>query len=393
MWDKWEAFWQGRVSLSAWGEKLAQFLTEAWRDRIVFYHTSRSVRGLRAKVSPEDFKRLRRAARLTHTRVRITSKKGLPFALRRWQRRKGLLAGFIIIVLSIAISSQLVLFITVSGVQTIDAGEIRQEAAVLGLERGVWHGELDLNEIARNLQEKIPEAAWIGIQRTGTRVEIKVVEKKRPQVPSETGNLVAAKAGLVQDIMVIQGVPLVHEGEIVRKGQALIRPAPKYVDNKNESSSQPDLVARGFVRGRVWYSDEQEVLLVEDKTVESGSVAHGWGIKIGSRVIMVTTPNSPYEKVNTDVQVHSASAWRNWRFPVEIITITYYELETIHVERSGPEARALAEEQARAAVRGKITPGAKVVEETVKVMPSAAGTERVRIEVETYEDLAVYANP
>ena len=152
-------------------------------------------------------------------------------------------------------------------------------------------------------------------------------------------------------------------------------------------------MARGFVRARVWYSAEKEIPLVEDKIEESGRVATGWGIKFGSRVIMVTTQNSPFEQTEKEVFSQYLVPWRNWGFPVEGIRVNYKELHNVHLERSITEARNLAEQTARTEVQMKITPGVPIVEENVKVLPSNSGAERVRVEVETYEDLAVYANP
>ncbi|MDP4127597.1 MAG: sporulation protein YqfD, partial [Bacillota bacterium] len=266
----------------------------------------------------------------------------------------------------------------------------------LGLKTWAYSKRLDLNQIAKALQEQLPDAAWIGIERNGTSIKIKISEKIRPSIPKEAGNLVANHAGLVKEIMVIQGTPQVHEGEIVRAGQVLITQVanPSLQGKSNTSNSIPQVsTARGFVRGRVWYSSEKQIPLVEDKVEESGKVATGWGIKFGSSVIMVTTQDSPYERANKEVTSPFSLSWRNWSFPVEVIKVSYKELHDVHQERSIDEARHLAEQAARTEVQGKITPMVPIVAESVKVLPSNSGAERVRVEVETYEDLAVYANP
>ena len=108
---------------------------------------------------------------------------------------------------------------------------------------------------------------------------------------------------------------------------------------------------------------------------------------------MITTPNSPFSQVNQEVVGAPLLSWRNWRFPVEVINISYKELSQVHIERSSSEARQLAENLALAEVHKKIPKGVGVLEETVRVMPHPEGQEKVRVEVETYEDLAVYANP
>ncbi|GAB6173339.1 sporulation protein YqfD [Paradesulfitobacterium aromaticivorans] len=390
--NKARSFIYGQVYFLAQGNDISGFINEAVRDKVVLFNAQRSERGLKARVKLEDFRKLRRAARTSHSRVRINAKYGLPFILRRWWRRKGLLAGLAIIVIAVSILSQMVLSITVSGNKNLSADTVIKQAETLGLKKWVWHKNLDLNALSKVLQEQTPDAAWIGIERTGTHVEINIVEKIRPVVPSQAGNLIAAKAGLIREIMVIQGVPQVHEGETVRAGQVLIVQGPIPAGPGIPASAQ-NSAAKGFVRGRVWYTAEGKVPLVESKVEESGQTAIGWGIKFGSRVIMVTTPQSPYAQADKEVGSRPVLAWRNWRFPVELISVKYKELVQNNYERAALEARQEAEEHARAEVYAKITPGAKVVEEAVKVLPAGSGVERVRIEVETYEDLAVYTNP
>ncbi|HZK85534.1 MAG TPA: sporulation protein YqfD [Desulfosporosinus sp.] len=410
MLERFRAFWQGRIFFMAIGDQLASFLNQILKDGVIVYHTQKSKRGMRAQVKLADFRRLRRAARQTHTRVHIMAKYGWPFIAARWWRRKGLLTGLAIIALVLTVLSQLVLSISVTGNHNVIAADVLQRAEKLGLKNWAYSQDLNLNQIAKALQDQLPDAAWVGVERNGTGVLIKISEKIRPTIPLEAGNLVASRAGIIKEIMVIQGIPQIHEGETVRAGQVLITqalnpspptttsapnavPNPAVINPKSSQLTAPTSMARGFVRARVWYSAEKQVPLVEDTIEESGKLAIGWGIKFGSRVIMVTTQDSPFEQNNKEVTSHSLKLWRNWRFPVEVIRVKYKELHSVHLERSIAEACQLAEATARTEVQQKMTPGVLVVVENVKTIPNISGAERVRVEVETFEDLAVYANP
>ena len=384
-------FWSGRILFIARGEQLARFVNLVSKEGIVLYHTQRSEQGMRAQIKLGDFRRLRKAARRTHTRIHIVAKYGWPFVAVRWWRRKGLLVGILIIASFLTVLSQLVLSISVLGNKNLSTEDVLERAEKLGLKTWVYAKKLDLNTIAKALQDQLPDAAWIGIERQGTSIQIRVSEKIRPSIPNEAGNLVASHAGIVREIMVIEGTPLVHEGETVRAGQVLIQ-SPAGNTMKAKGTSSP-AVARGFVRARVWYSSEAKMPLVEDKVEESGRVAVGRGIKIGSRVIMLTTQKSPFEQSRQEVIAQSLKLWRNWRFPVEGIKVNHIELRNVHIERSVAEARQLAEQAARAEVQKKVAKGVPIVLETVKVLTNGSDSERVRVEVETYEDLAVYANP
>jgi similar to stage IV sporulation protein len=390
--EKLMAFLRGRIYFVARGDQLTDFINEVLQDRIVLFQAQRSEKGLRAQVSLKDFFRLRRAARKSRSKIRIIAKYGWPFIAIRWRRRKGLLVGLLFIAIALICLSQMILSVSVSGNKVLSSQTILEKAASQGLRCWVWQREIDPNKIAAVLQEQIPDAAWIGIERTGTHVQITVVEKIHPKFLSETGNLVAGKPGLVQEVIVIQGQPQIHEGEIVRAGQLLISQEPVLNGTTTENNS-PQTAAKGFVRGRVWYSGEAIVPLIEDKVEESGRVAIGRGIKIGSRVIMITKPNSPFSLVNEEAEGIPLLSWRNWRFPVELISIRYKELSRSHIEHSPSEARKLAENLALTEVYKKIPEGIKVIEEVVREMPHTDGQEKVRVEVETYEDLAVYSDP
>ncbi|HVJ50195.1 sporulation protein YqfD [Desulfitobacterium sp.] len=397
-------FWHGRVIFAARGDQLARFVNEGIREGIVFYKTQKSERGLKAQVKIADFKKLRRAARLTHTRVHILAKYGWPFIALRWWRRKTLIAGILLIGITLAVLSQMVLSIEVKGNKVIPTEQLLQSADNLGLKTWVWQKNVDTRKIAEALVEEFPDVAWVGIDNQGTQININVKEKIRPIVQTERGNLVASKTGIIQELMVIQGTPLVHEGETVKAGQVLIeapvnldnpsaQPKPGVVSKPNPTLPHAIPAAKGFARARVWYSAEGKVPLTEDKIEESGRSAKGWGIKIGNRVIMVTTPESPFPQVTKEVKIYAYTFGRNWHLPVEILSIDYKELETVHLERTKAEAQQIAEKEAKAELQSRISPGASIIEETVRVLASSGEVERVRVETETYEDLAVYPNP
>lgn len=399
MFSKLGRYYKGRVYIKARGERLSEFINEALKDNVVFYNTRRLPDSFTAEVNIDDFSRLRRAAKSTGVEIRIRAKYGFPFVAVRWRKRKGLLVGLFLIFAAITILSQFVLSVTVEGNSRVPAEEIMAEAQKLGVKKWVVKRELDLDRLSKQLQENIPDIVWVTMEERGTNINIKVVEKTVPQKLMFKGDLIAAKTGVVEDIMVIQGEPLVHEGEMVKAGQVLIKATggmKEYsfdVSGQSGASKESTInvpVAKGFVRGRVWYSSEKKVPLTEDIPRETGKTANGWGIKINDRVIMITNLESPFDNTVKETKSYNLPGWRNWRFPVEIINIHYKEIQTIHVKRTISEARQLAETLAREELKEKITPGAKVLREKVRIMSSGKGVEHIRVEAETYEELAVY---
>ncbi|RNC29885.1 MAG: hypothetical protein AWM53_00105 [Candidatus Dichloromethanomonas elyunquensis] len=377
-------YYEGRIYIKALGSSLSEFMNQALKEGIVFYNGRRLKDSFVAEINTKDFRPLRRIAKENKVKLKIRAKYGFPFVALRWQRRKGLIIGLFLIFAALAILSQFVLSVSVEGNERIDSGRIITEAQKAGLNRWVLKSGLHLDQMSKQLQESIPDLAWVTMEERGTNIRIRVVEKKLPQKVEFTGDLIAGKTGFVDNVIVIQGIPVVKEGQTVKKGQVLIKAS----GGMTEYSF--DMAAKGFVRGRVWYSSEKKVPLTEDITEKTGKVAHGWGIKIKDRVIMITNQKSPYSESFQETKSYALPAWRNWRFPVEIIKVQYEETQKVHVERTVSAAKELAETLAREELKGKIPPEAKVLQDKVRVLSSEKGVEFIRVEIETFEELAVY---
>ena len=105
---------------------------------------------------------------------------------------------------------------------------------------------------------------------------------------------------------------------------------------------------------------------------------------------MITNQDSPYLESIKENKIYALPAWRNWHFPVEIIKVRYEEIQKTWIERTVSEARQLAERQAREELIERIPPDAKTLQDRVRIRSSEKGLEYVRVEVETFEELAIY---
>jgi similar to stage IV sporulation protein len=398
MFNRAARYLRGRVYILTQGEGLAAFLNQALKDGIVFYNGRRLPDAFLAEVSTEDFRRLRKAAKKAGIKVRLRAKYGLPFVLLRWQRRKGLILGLLLIFAALTVLSQFVITISVEGNDRVATEQLLAEAEELGLKRWVLKKSLDLDSLSRELQEGNEDIIWATMEERGTNIRIRVVEKTLPQKVLYRGDLIAAKTGFVDDIIVIQGIPVVKEGDTVKEGQVLIKAAGGMTEYSFDVGSKAGAkenavdapAAKGFVRGRVWYSAEKKVPLLEEITEKTGKFANGWGIKLTDRVIMITNQESPYPESIQESEIYALPVWRNWRFPVEIIKTHYEETQKKQVERTVSEARELAEALAREELKKEIPPEAKILQDKVLVLSSEKGVEHIRVEVETFQELAVY---
>jgi similar to stage IV sporulation protein len=168
----------------------------------------------------KDFKRIREIAKKTKCRIKIQKKRGLPFLLHRYKKRK-IFASFLMIILFIIVAlSNFVWNIDIISESNIDKEELLNNLKECGLNIGILKSKVDTKEIINNIRLNRDDIAWIGIKVKGTNAIVEVVEAdKKPEIIDENEycNIVSEKDGIITKINVQNGTALVKVGDIVTK--------------------------------------------------------------------------------------------------------------------------------------------------------------------------------
>lgn len=360
------------------------------------------------KVRLYGIKPLRHVARMAHCRFQITKREGLPFFISKLRRRKALLGGALAFVLTLYLLSSFIWIIDVTGNQFSDRKKIMQIARESGLYRGVPKWFVKTSKVEENVMRQVPGLSWVGVYIDGTKVSIKVVEKVLP--PSDNleqpADVVAIKDGLIKEILVLSGHPVVNEGDIVKAGQVLISaviPPPENEEQKNtdeqldEQSNELEdeeriryVHAQGIVRARIWYEGYEEMKLVEKSILPTGQEITKLCIKFGGKEIILMGPRqAPYVHYDKQTVSKRLPQWRNISVPVEFITIKYREVKPNIKKYSIVQARRLTGIKVLESIREQIPPGAKILNEQLREVETNELEDiiRVRALVETLEDV------
>jgi len=359
------------------------------------------------KVRLSGVRPLRNVARMTRCRFEIVEKAGLPFTIVRLRRRKALLIGALFFVAALYLSSSFVWFINVSGTKSISEQEVKAIARQSGLYPGAFRPAIDGGKIEKIIINRLPQVSWVGVYFDGTRVEIKIVEKVLP--PNNNLNakidIVATKDGLVKQILVLRGQPLVQEGDTVKTGQVLIDsaiPPPQQeeaeLENQEEGAREPQVDeqavkyvhARGIVKASVWYEGYKEVPLVEKGENYTGHEITKLCIKIGAKEIILMGPRDvPFAEYDTRADCKKIPAWRNFSIPVEFIKVKYLEKVDYTKTYSKAEALRRAGESAVAEIEKDIPSGARVMNKHFEEVKLAETENMVRVKalIETIEEI------
>lgn len=407
------SFLSGTVVILVEGNNLEKFINMSFGRGLLLWDIKRvDEKKMVVSVRLSAIYPLRHIAKATNCSISFSQKRGLPFWWKKILRRKFLFGGAIFCILATFLLSSFVWSVEITGNEKISENEIRQSALQAGIKPWVWvHSFLPL-EAEKSIREDFEELSWVGISLDGTKVKIEVVEKIAPEfVDNSPSNIVAKKSGLIEEVLVLTGNPLVNKGEVVLEGQILISgiippledsleqkqkeaKGENEEENLEESEEGLDKIVRaeGIVRARVWYEGYGEVYLEEEKIRVIGDYLYQIYCKFGDKEIKLKGIEAiPSGYKLQDREVKKPLQWRNLFVPVEVIIEKYCKLEEFTEVRTVTQAYNLAKEEALKEIRKQMSSTAKIlVQEDKRVsVENEDNLVRVKVFAEVLEEIGV----
>lgn len=355
------------------------------------------------KVRVSSFKALRHIAKKVGCHISIEEKRGFPFFMAYLLKRKMLLAGAFTFLITLYLLSSFVWFIEIQGAKNIPKQTLLLSLKQVGLDKGTPKWEIKTNEIENKLGKKVPELAWVGIKIKGTKAIVEIVEKKLPdkeQQTKEPAHILAAKSGVIKEILVMTGEAVVKEGQLVKKGQVLIsgiimptvpqEQNPLTSEQQEEPISEPKYVhAKGIVKARVWYQVIGDTKIVQTKYEPTGRTVSNLRIKIGAKEIILKGPkNIDFKHYKKEEKFTKFIGWRNIEFPVEVISTTYFETKEIRLNVGYKKAKQLAIGAAQLNINKKLPSNAEVIRKKIEeVKVDDPNRVRFKVTVEAVENI------
>ena len=370
----------GFLHIRVIGDGLEHFTNLSMMRGVVMWDIHRQDDALTAKVGLSSFAGIWPLASRSGCRLRILGKQGLPFLWRNLKKRPVLLASFVIMMLMVVALSRYVWFVDVSGVGPVQRAAILRTVQRAGLEPGVLKRGLDTRTIERYVLLNMPDMVWVAVRVEGLRAVVEVASRQHSwEIDSGlSGDIVAAKHGVITKLLVLAGEALVNEGDTVWSGQVLIQ-APASEDGPGQ--------ARGEVRARTWYQAYGETPLKQSRLYATGRTYVREVLRWGDHeLVWKGREQVPFQEYETYTNQRTLSFWRNIVLPVELITHTYRESEWVEFSFSVDEARSQAALNAQVAAKSRIPPDAELGEVMLEVVE---GTEAigVRAIIETIEEI------
>ena len=340
---------------------------------------------LEFELSVSDFFGLRPYLKETGCRVHVTKRWGLPFLLVKAERRKLFAGGIVLFFALIFMLSSLVWSIEIQGNVKLTEDQIRLAAKQEGLYPMQWSFRLaDADILSKQLVRKLPGSSWVGVEKKGTKVIIQVVESTIPERASlETPrHLVASADAVVTEIIAEAGRPVVRKNTRVKKDQTLISGT---IGGEEFSRT---VVAKGKVRGLVWYEFEISSPLVQHVKVYTGEKKTKWFAVIGSRALQVSGyGDNPYSSSEA-IRHEEKASWRNWSLPIGRMKETVMETRMEDRTLTEEEAKSTGILQAKAEVLIKAGSDAVIRDEIVLHEKADNGKVYMKVLFEVEESIA-----
>ena len=343
----------GYVNILVEGYFVEKFINICNKQKIFLWNLKRSKTTIiYTNVSIKDFKKLKPIAQKTKCKIKIKSKKGLPFIFNKYKKRKIFVIGLAMVLITIFTLSKFIWNIEVIGNEKINADEIIQIANENNLKIGKFKNKVDTKKIINKLRLERDDIAWIGIEIKGTNAIIKIVESiPKPNIidDEEFCNIVATKDAIIKKISAQNGTPVEKEGEIAKKGTVLIA---GWLEGKYTGTRY--VHATGSVQGKVWYTQKERIYFKQQKKEQTGNVENKYSLNINNFKINFNKGVSKFKNYDTIETNKKVKLFSNFYLPIELIKITNTEVNITDITYTLEEAKNIGIEKAKQELNNKI---------------------------------------
>lgn len=375
-------YFTGYVKIKVEGLFLERFINICVSKKILLMDIKREKSTIMyANVGIADYKKLKQVARKTKSKIKIQRKKGLPFIIKKYRKRKIFGILFVVILALLIVSSNYIWNIEISGNVKITNQEILQSLEESGLKVGLSKNDIDINAVISKIRLDREDIAWIGITVKGTNAIVKIKEAaKAPEVIDENKfcNIVANKTGMITKINVQNGTANVKVGDIVEEGDILVN---GYLEGKYTGTRYVHGAAT--VEAKIWYTKKEKAMLKQQIPVQTGNEEKKYGIKFKKNQINLFKTLSKFEKYDTINENKKIILFSNFYLPIEVVKITNKEYVLQDVTYTNEEQTQILTEKLKKELLEEIGEQKNIVNVNVNTYSQ---DEAVEVEV-TYEVL------
>jgi len=321
----------GYVRITVEGYYIERFINICTTNKILIWNLKRE-KGvkLHLNIGIQDFYRAVKVAKKLKCKIKIEKKRGIPFLLNKYRKRKVFLISLIIIIIALCISSNYVWNVEIQIEENAQLEHLEQDIKEAGLSIGMSKSKVNTQEIVNKIRLKRNDVSWIGISIKGTNAIVKAVKaKEAPEIIDEKEycDIVAKKGGVITQIIAQNGTAQVNVGDQVEQGKILIKGIMegKYTGIRYVHSL-------GEVKAIVKYEKTAQFPLKEEQNVKTGNKEEKYRINFNNFQINFYKTLSKFKIYDTIEAEKKFKLFSNLYLPISVTKITNEEVEKISKE-------------------------------------------------------------
>lgn len=334
----------GYVRVVIEGYYIERFINICTINKITIWNLKRDKNvKLELNIRLKDFKEIVRVAKKTKCKIKIKSKRGIPFILHKYRKRKIFVFFLVIIIGLILFSSNFVWNIEIKEENDMPLENIMEDLEENGLKIGEWKQKINTKELINKIRLKRKDIAWMGIELKGTNVIVKIVKAdEKPNIVNENEfcNIVSDKTGIITKINAQNGTINVKVGDTVSVGTTLIN---GWLEGKYTGIRY--VHAKGQIQAKVWHTKNKKIYYKQEIKQETGNVENKYNIKFNNFKINLHKGVSKFKIYDTITVEKKFKIFSDFYLPISIEKTTYKEQENKEKIYSTEEAKKLGIEE------------------------------------------------
>lgn len=332
----------GYVIINVTGFSVERFVNLAAHRGIYIWDVCPQGTGITMKVSIEGFRMLKEASRKTKCHVKIVGRRGLPFTMNRYRKRKILMVGLLFFVMALYALSSFIWVVEIEGNDRITVESLLKSCDEKGLSPGSYKGKIDTKNLSELLIEEFPDISWVSVKIHGTNALISIVETiPETEIVDRTTpcDIVAKKDGIIESVATSAGTPLIKPRDIVQAGQLLVSSEVLMKDGDIEVGKSY-VKAQAQVRAKVWYEINEETQIVYEEKVYTDDTKKDLSLIICDKNINFVKPNAKDRSFDKEKLFEKPLSIGDYIFPIAIMEEKYKFYTTVEKTKTVDEAKA-----------------------------------------------------
>jgi similar to stage IV sporulation protein len=364
----------GYVNINVEGYYIERFINICRNKKIAIWNLKRDKNiSINLNLGIHDFKEVCKISKNTKCKIKIKEKKGLPFILNRYRKRKIFGIFLILVVGTIILSSNYVWNVEIVNENDAEFENIEQDIESAGLKIGLLKSKINTKDIINNLRLSRDDIAWVGIELKGTNAIVRIVKAdEKPEIIDKNDycNIVADKAGEIVKINAQNGTANVKVGDVVEEGSILIN---GWMEGKYTGVRY--VHAEGEIQAKVWYTEQTKILYNNIEEKRTGKIENKYTIKINNFEINFYKSISKFEIYDTIETENKINIFSNFYLPISIIKKTNNELEEVQTTYTKEEAKNIGIQELEEKLDSEIENKESILNKDVKVTEQEDGIE------------------